>query len=62
MRYGEPTLQGRAKDENLPAAMLWPLGLLVLVILGIVWLVRAVGRPRGITAAPPLACPGCGQE
>ncbi len=42
--------------------LMWvfPLGLLVLVVLGIVWLVRAVGRP---TSQPPVApaktCPNC---
>ena len=42
-------------------AMLFPLGLLVLLILGIVWLVRAVSRPQGGIAPSPQACPSCGK-
>jgi uncharacterized membrane protein len=43
-------------------AMLFPLGLLVLLILGIVWLVRSVSRPTS-EVAPPSAhsCPKCGK-
>lgn len=42
-------------------AILFPLGFLVLVILGIVWLVRAVTRsPSGRTPLPQ-ACPKCGK-
>ena len=36
-----------------------PIGFLVLTVLGIVWLVRAVGR--GNTTAPSRACPSCGR-
>jgi len=43
------------------AAMLFPLGFLVLLILGIVWLVRAVTRPREGTAAAPQTCRRCGK-
>ena len=42
-------------------AMLFPFGLLVLVILGVVWLVRAVSRPASGTAPSPQACPNCGK-
>ena len=43
------------------AAMLFPLGLLVLVILGIVWLVRTTSRPQDGIAPSPQECPSCGQ-
>jgi len=43
------------------AAMLFPLGLLVLLALGIVWLIRAVGRPLGGIARSPETCPSCGR-
>ncbi len=42
-------------------AMLFPLGLLVLLILGIVWLVRTTSRPQGGIAPSPRECPSCGQ-
>lgn len=42
-------------------AVLFPLGLLVLLALGIVWLVRAVGRAPSGAAPPPQACPSCGK-
>ena len=42
-------------------AMLFPLGLLVLLILGIVWLVRAVGRPSSAVAPSTPECPKCGK-
>ncbi len=43
-------------------SMLFPLGLLVLLALGIVWLVRAVSQPTR-DVAPPSAqtCPKCGK-
>jgi hypothetical protein len=41
--------------------MLLPLGFLVLLILGIIWLVRAVSRPASSTAATPQTCPQCGK-
>lgn len=45
---------------------LFPLGLLVLLILGIVWLARQVSSPTGPTAGSPPApagrpCPNCGR-
>jgi uncharacterized membrane protein len=42
--------------------LMWvfPLGVLVLVVLGIVWLVNAVSRPRGqAPVAPAKTCPNC---
>jgi uncharacterized membrane protein len=42
--------------------LMWvfPLGVLVLVVLGIVWLVNAVSRPRGqAPVAPARTCPNC---
>lgn len=42
-------------------AILFPLGLLVLLALGIVWLVRAVGRLPSGTAPSPHTCPKCGK-
>jgi len=42
--------------------LMWvfPLGVLVLVVLGIVWLVNAVSRPRGqVPVAPAKTCPNC---
>jgi hypothetical protein len=41
--------------------MLFPLGLLVLVILGIVWLVRAVTQPPSRTPPAPQTCRKCGK-
>jgi hypothetical protein len=44
--------------------LMWvfPLGVLVLVVLGIVWLVNAVSRPRGqAPVAPAGTCPNCAQ-
>jgi hypothetical protein len=38
-----------------------PVGLLVLLALGIAWLVRAVVNPGG-SAAPARACPNCGRN
>ena len=45
---------------------LFPLGLLALSILGIVWLVRQVSRPSGPVTGPPRGpaggtCPNCGR-
>ncbi|TKJ28808.1 MAG: hypothetical protein CEE40_10395 [Chloroflexi bacterium B3_Chlor] len=42
-------------------AMLFPLGLLVLLILGIVWLARAASRPPSGAPAAPGECPECGK-
>jgi len=42
--------------------LMWvfPLGVLGLVVLGIVWLVNAVSRPRGqAPVAPAKTCPNC---
>ena len=42
--------------------LMWvfPLGVLVLVVLGVVWLVNAVSRPRGqAPVAPAKTCPNC---
>ena len=42
--------------------LMWvfPLGVLVLVVLGIVWLVNAVSRPKSQTpVAPAKTCPNC---
>jgi hypothetical protein len=42
--------------------LMWvfPLGVLVLVVLGIVWLVNAVSRSRGqAPVAPAKTCPNC---
>jgi uncharacterized membrane protein len=41
--------------------MLFPLGLLVLLILGIVWLVRAGSRSSSQTSPPSRMCPKCGK-
>jgi len=39
---------------------IFPLGVLVLVVLGIVWLVNAVNRPRSqAPVAPTKTCPNC---
>lgn len=41
--------------------LLFPLALLVLVVLGVVWLVRTTGRaPSGVVSLPQ-ACPNCGK-
>ena len=37
-----------------------PVGLVVLVVLGIVWLVRAISAPGGVTPAA-RTCPNCGR-
>lgn len=42
-------------------AMLFPLGLLALLILGVVWLVRGSSRPRGSAPEAPRGCPECGK-
>ena len=42
-------------------AILFPMGLLVLLILGVVWLVRGSSRPRGSAPEPPRGCPECGK-
>lgn len=43
-------------------AMLFPLGLLVLLILGIFWLIRSVSRSTSEVAPPSaLSCPKCGK-
>ena len=42
-------------------AILFPLGLLALLILTIVWLVRAVGHPPSGAPAAPGECPECGK-
>jgi len=42
--------------------LMWvfPLGVLVLVVVGIVWLVNAVSRPKSQTpVAPAKTCPNC---
>ena len=41
--------------------MLFPLGLLALLILGVVWLVRGTSRPRGSAPQAPRECPECGK-
>jgi F0F1-type ATP synthase assembly protein I len=41
--------------------LLFPLGLLVLLILGIVWVARAVSRPTNQSASPGHTCPKCGK-
>jgi hypothetical protein len=43
------------------AGMLFPLGFLVLLILAIVWLVRAVTRPPSGTTPSPQTCRRCGK-
>ena len=45
---------------------LFPLGLLTLLVLGIIWLFRQVSSPAGPAAAPPQVpagrtCPNCGR-
>jgi len=41
---------------------LFPLGLLALLILGVVWLIKAVAQPGSQTpAAPGRTCPNCGR-
>ena len=42
-------------------AMLFPLGVLALLILGVVWLVRGSSRPRGSAPEAPRGCPECGK-
>ena len=43
-------------------AMMFPLGLLLLLILGIVWLVRSFGRPTSEATPPSVrTCPHCGK-
>lgn len=42
--------------------MLFPLGLLVLLILGAVWLVRSMSRPASRVPAAPRECPECGKS
>lgn len=43
-------------------AMLFPLGLLVLLVLGIVWVARVVSRPTTRTPSPSdQTCPHCGK-
>jgi hypothetical protein len=41
--------------------MLFPLGLLALLILGVVWLVRGTSRPHGSAPEAPRGCPECGK-
>jgi hypothetical protein len=43
------------------AMWLFPLGFLVLLVLGITWLVKAISRPGSgqLPAAPAKACPEC---
>lgn len=43
------------------ALMLFPVGLLVLLLLGIVWVARAVFRPTSQTPSPKQTCPHCGK-
>ncbi|HUV74626.1 MAG TPA: zinc ribbon domain-containing protein [Anaerolineae bacterium] len=42
--------------------MLFPVGLLVLLILGAVWLVRSISRPTSGVPAAPGECPECGKR
>jgi hypothetical protein len=42
-------------------AILFPLGLLALLGLGIVWVARAVGRPMNHTPSSGQTCPRCGR-
>ena len=42
-------------------AILFPVGLLVLLILGIAWVVRAVSRPTNQTPSSGQTCPKCGK-
>jgi hypothetical protein len=42
-------------------AVLFPVGLLVLLILGVVWVARAVSRPTNQSASPGQTCPHCGK-
>ena len=42
-------------------AILLPVGLLVLLILGIVWVARAVSRPTNQSESPGQTCPKCGK-
>ena len=60
--YGGGMMGGFAPFGWIGMLLMWvfPLGVLVLVVLGIVWLVNAVGRPRGQTpVAPAKTCPNC---
>jgi uncharacterized membrane protein len=42
--------------------LLFPLGILVLIALGIVWLVRSIGSSRSQTDSTTLKCPKCGKS
>ncbi len=60
--YGGGMMGGLAPFGWIGMLIMWifPLGVLVLVVLGIVWLVNAVSRPRGqAPVAPAKTCPNC---
>jgi len=42
-------------------AIVFPVGLLVLLILGIVWMARVVSRSTAQSASPGQTCPHCGK-
>ena len=60
--YGGGMMGGFAPFGWIGMLLMWvfPLGVLVLVVLGIVWLVNAAGRPRSqAPVAPAKTCPNC---
>ena len=60
--YGGGMMGGFAPFGWIGMLLMWvfPLGVLVLVVLGIVWLVNAVSRPRGqALVAPAKTGPNC---
>ena len=62
--YGGRMMGGFVPFGWIGMLLMWvfPLGVLVLVVLGIVWLVNAVSRPRSqMPVAPAKTCPNCAQ-
>ena len=60
--YGGGMMGGLAPFGWIGMLLMWvfPLGVLVLVVLGIVWLVNVASRPRGqAPVAPAKTCPNC---
>jgi uncharacterized membrane protein len=62
--YGNGMMGGSAPFGLIGMLLMWvfPLGVLVLVVFGIVWLVNAVSRPKSQSpVAPAKTCPNCTQ-